>query len=250
MSIVTAAGNIYFVYQFIKKLTTPFEKTEAFKLGIIDEKGKVLKKRSSLKSKEEKDAYTLTDTLVFNLKKVLAKIPGGSTRFATFAAALFLLKEEEKKKNLKNYLEEHYLEKKYINFLEECRSKKYEIYEMMDEVDQKEELLEARMKTENIAVGDGSGIHGIGAGPHGEPPGPSKLIKRKKFAGSDVFLVKPEVFMRSRFGKKKYAKYENYVGNDEIGDAIRQYGRSNPGRPIILQDELSGAMLYLRYGKK
>ena len=42
MSVTSALGNVYFVYQFIKKLVTPFNKTRAFELGIIDEKGKVL----------------------------------------------------------------------------------------------------------------------------------------------------------------------------------------------------------------
>ena len=55
--------------------------------------------------------------------------------------------------------------------------------------------------------------------------------------------------MKARFGKKKYAKYENYVGNDEVGEEIRQYGRANPSKPIIIKDSLTGAMLYLKYGK-
>ena len=70
MSVTSALGNAYFVYQFIKKLVIPFSNTEAFKLGIIDEKGKILKKRSSLKTREEREAYTLSDTLIFNLKKI------------------------------------------------------------------------------------------------------------------------------------------------------------------------------------
>ena len=94
MSLLKSAGNIYFAYQFLTKLTKPFDQTDAFKLGIIDEKGKVLKKRKTLKSQEEKDAYTLTDTMIFNLKKILGKVPGGRTKFASFAAALFLLKED------------------------------------------------------------------------------------------------------------------------------------------------------------
>ena len=38
--------------------------------------------------------------------------------------------------------------------------------------------------------------------------------------------------------------------SDEVGEAIRQYGRANPGKPIILQDELTGSMIYLKYGRK
>ena len=70
MGLASAAGNIFFVYTFIKRLATPFSSTKAFELGIIDKNGKILKKRSKLKTKEEKESYTLTDTLVFNLKKI------------------------------------------------------------------------------------------------------------------------------------------------------------------------------------
>ena len=94
MSVLSTIGNIYFVYQFLKKLVTPFEKTKAFELGIIDEKGKILKRRRDLKTKDEKEAYTLSDTLIWNIKKLMSKIPGGQSRIASYAAALFLIKEE------------------------------------------------------------------------------------------------------------------------------------------------------------
>ena len=64
MSLLKSTGNIYFAYQFLTKLTTPFDKTDAYRLGIIDEKGKVLKKKHT-KSTEEKEAYTITDTMIF-----------------------------------------------------------------------------------------------------------------------------------------------------------------------------------------
>ena len=73
MGIISGIGNIYFVYQFIKKLVTPFEKTDAFKLGIIDKNGKILKKRRDLEGSKEKEAYTLSDTLIWNIKKLMGK---------------------------------------------------------------------------------------------------------------------------------------------------------------------------------
>ena len=94
MGIISGIGNIYFVYQFIKKLVTPFEKTDAFKLGIIDKDGKILKKRRNLEGSKEKEAYTLSDTLVWNIKKLLGKVPGGKSKIATYGAALFLIKEQ------------------------------------------------------------------------------------------------------------------------------------------------------------
>ena len=242
MSVTSALGNVYFVYQFIKKLVIPFKNTRAYELGIIDEKGKVLKKRSSLKTRDEREAYTLSDTLIFNLKKILAKVPGGSSKFATFAAALFLLKEE---KTAQIYYDSTYLEEKFLNFLEEQKLYNDEIDVLM------EETINEYGEIEELSAGTGM-IAGIGVGPDGEPPGitHAQKKKRKKFAGADVFVVDPKTFMKARFGKKKYAKYETYVGNDEIGQEIREYGLKNPGKPIVIQDCNTGFMCYLRYGKK
>lgn len=88
--------NAAFYYFFLKKLVTPFEKTKAFELGIIDQNGKNLIPRSEFNTLEQKRAYTKFDVLVFNLKKLLAKVPGGRSKIATFGAALWLLKEDKK----------------------------------------------------------------------------------------------------------------------------------------------------------
>ena len=64
MGILAGIGNIYFVYQFLKKLVTPFDKTKAFELGIIDEKGKILKRRRDLEGDEEKSAISPASEIV------------------------------------------------------------------------------------------------------------------------------------------------------------------------------------------
>ena len=104
MGVISSIGNIYFVYQFIKKLVTPFEKTKAFQLGIIDKKGKVLRKARSLKTGEEKTAYTLLHRFVFNLKRMIHLVPGGKSKIGTYAAALVMLLREDRE----NYLTEYY----------------------------------------------------------------------------------------------------------------------------------------------
>jgi len=109
------------------------------------------------------------------------------------------------------------------------------------------------MQTEDVpAMSAGSGdVAGIGVGPQGEPGAPPRsIVRRKKFAGAEVFEVNPDWFHKARLGKKKYTRYENYVGNDEIGEAIRAYAHEDYSRPIVIQDERTGAMCYLRYGKK
>ena len=64
-------------YRVLKLLVTPFNKTKAFALGIIDEKGKVLIKSKELnksfdpsKRVEARNSYTLLIRFVFNLKRM------------------------------------------------------------------------------------------------------------------------------------------------------------------------------------
>jgi len=95
------------------------------------------------------------------------------------------------------------------------------------------------------AVGGGN-IAGLGVGSQGEPG----LLRRKKFAGNTVFVIDAERFNRCRMGKCRYHKYESYVGNDEIGEEIRQYGIKNKGKAIVVEDEKTGAMMFLKYGSK
>lgn len=87
------AFDIYIAYKFIQILTTPWDETDAYELGIVDENGNVLKKSKELKTSEEKKAYTIFHRLIFNLKRLLNKFPLGKSKMASFSAALFLIKE-------------------------------------------------------------------------------------------------------------------------------------------------------------
>lgn len=93
MGLVSRTGDLFYAFRFLKLLVTPFEKTEAFKRGIIDADGKVLKPAKERQSNEDKSAYTVFHRLVFNIKRLLAKIPGGKSVVARYGAALFLIKE-------------------------------------------------------------------------------------------------------------------------------------------------------------
>jgi len=82
-------------YRIVKGLITPFNKTKAFKLGIIGEKGEVLKKSKDLKTVKEREAYTVLDRFVFNLKRLLQKVGLGG-RLGSFAATTALFIKENK----------------------------------------------------------------------------------------------------------------------------------------------------------
>ena len=90
------AVDLIITYRVIKLLITPFNRQEAYKYGIIDDKGKVLRKFRTLQKPEEKKAYTLLHRFVFNLKRILQKVGLGG-KLGSFAVALGLLIKEDKK---------------------------------------------------------------------------------------------------------------------------------------------------------
>jgi len=119
------AIDLFVTYRFIKLLVTPFEKTEAFKLGIIDKDGnRVLPppinnvrqtRPEPLRTSEEKNSYTILHKLVFNIKKIFGKVPGLRTKLGTYAAALFLLKDTFKE----SVDDPDVFEKEFMKYLKE-----------------------------------------------------------------------------------------------------------------------------------
>ena len=119
------AIDLFVTYRFIKLLVTPFEKQEAYKLGIIDKDGNRVMpapvggvrqtKPEPLRTTEEKNAYTILHKLVFNIKKIFAKVPGLRTKLGTYAAALFLLKDTFKE----SVDDPDMFEKEFMKYLKE-----------------------------------------------------------------------------------------------------------------------------------
>ena len=120
------AIDLFVTYRFIKLLVTPFEKTDAYKLGIIDKDGNRIMppptkggvrqtKPKSLNTSEEKSAYTILHKLVFNIKKLFGKVPGLRTKLGTYAAALFLLKDTFKE----SVDDPDVFEKEFMKYLKE-----------------------------------------------------------------------------------------------------------------------------------
>ncbi len=112
MGVVSRTADLFYAFRFLKLLVTPWNKMGAYEQGIIDENGKSLKKAKSLTTPQEKEVYTVFHRLVFNLKRLLNKVPFGKSKLASYAAALFLIKEntdlteEEIKKVLEEVLDD------------------------------------------------------------------------------------------------------------------------------------------------
>lgn len=155
--------DLFLVYQFIKRLATPFDEWEAYKLGIIDDRGEILLKRRNMTVKQ-RNVWGKFDVLVLKLKRLLEKLPGGRSRIASYAAALWLIKESEERDV--DMITEEIMEEElnqYINTI----SEHFEFDE------------EAPVN----AVGSGN-IAGVGVGPDGEPgftrPAMNKYKKRNQ----------------------------------------------------------------------
>ena len=211
--------NAFLAYKFIKVITTPWKDMEAFEHGIVDENGKQLKKTNQLKTSEEKSSYTLFHRLIFNLKRILEKFPFGKSRIASYAAAFALLREE-RNKSLKDVDDETYEQIEgflcdYVNILEE----------------KTQELLMEDAPVNSI--GDASHLAGLGK----MPPA--------SFAGMRVFRIKNDTYNKLLKGKKKYARWQNYISAEEASE-IRDYIRKNPKKSVVLMDDSYGTMTILR----
>ena len=148
--------DLFLVYHFIKRLATPFEKWDAYKEGIIDKDGNILKKTKDLTTVKERDAWGKFDLMILKLKRLLAKVPGGSSRIASYAAALYLIKEHNNV-DVETITEEEMIESfnAYMTLAEENTSSIDALFESKFE--------------EEIATSAGAGnVAGIGIGPDGE----------------------------------------------------------------------------------
>lgn len=101
-------------YRILRLLVIPFTDTEAFRLGIIDAKGKELKRMNQLNTVAERDAYTILHRMVFRIKRIIEKVPVENKKLLSFTAALALIKE-----HYNTEIEPVDLEYKYLQRLEQ-----------------------------------------------------------------------------------------------------------------------------------
>ena len=174
------AIDLFVTYRFLKLLTTPFEKVDAYKFGIIDKQGNRIKKPNSTKpavelaTSELANSYTILHKLVFNIKKIFAKVPGLRTKVGTYAAALFLLKDTFKEsvddpdmfeKEFMKYLKEEGMEldneisEEVIGFGEVLPKGEYVLKQ--DILNKEEEELSAKKGDKVIAYKDESPVDTI-----------------------------------------------------------------------------------------
>lgn len=175
--------DLFLVYQFIKRLATPFKEWEAYKLGIIDENGNQLKKRKDFTTIAEREAFAIFDILVMKLKRLLEKVPGGKTRIGSYAAALYLIKEHKNIENVEDLSEEH---------ITETFNKYKSLIEKNDVVKKDLDTLFEQIMTDEVAIANSSANI-----PANEPAIKSSQMKKykdknKKYASFKRHVTKVE----------------------------------------------------------
>ena len=118
MGILKGAVDTVYAFRFIRMMVMDWKNWDAYKEGIIDENGK-RNRNVKLDTDDKKSAYTPFVRLVANIKRLVAKIPGGGSKLGSFASALFLIKEKANisEKGLKDICEKCNIE--VLDFLNE-----------------------------------------------------------------------------------------------------------------------------------
>lgn len=104
---------------------------------------------------------------------------------------------------------------------------------------------------EEIANSAGSGnIAALGVGPKGEPgfTRPQRILRRGKFMQQETLVIPSELYNSLREAKRKHKHWRKYLSEDDAYHEIREIAKKKRKGPIIVEDERTGACMYIRYG--
>jgi hypothetical protein len=202
-------------YKILSMLVKPFTDTDAYKLGIIDDKGNNLIKTKDLTTQEQKNAYNYLVKLVFNLKKILNKLPGGESKLKNVVAAFFLVKES------------------YINRQKVDSQAVEHLISLLDSgVILAEEQLIVEEFFSIVLLNEDAPANATGAGVSTDGP----VVRRpaRRFAR---FVVNDEVYNKFSNGKTKFRKWAQYLNlEDEGQQEIYKFAKKHPNGVIILHN--------------
>lgn len=199
-------------FRVLSMLVKPFKETDAYKLGIIDEKGNTLIKSSQFTTDQQRNAFNYLTRLIFNLKKLINKLPGGESKLKNIIAAFFLLKEAYKTNSTR-------VDEEQLN----------EIVKLLDDgVILAEEQL---VVEEFLSLNEEAPVNATGPMVSTDQPA---IRKPKRFG---KFIVNDEIYNKFSDGKVKYRKWANYLNLQNEGEKmIYDFARKNPKSVIILQN--------------
>lgn len=206
--------DLYLVYQFLVRLTTPFDEWDAYKLGIIDKDGNILKKKDQRKTTAEKEAFRTFDLMILKLKKLLEKVPGGQSKLASYAAALWLIREWNHFSDSSTLIED---------ISEEVLDESIDLfYDMYINYTILSEDVNKKIKEDGaigMSVGSGA-IAGLGVGPQGEPGLTRTQQKKHKKRAAATFIPRKTFsdFLKDDLTVPNITVSDTVVGEPGTGD--------------------------------
>ena len=220
--LIHTTDNIY-VLRFLRLLTTQWQETNAYKYGIIDADGNTILKSRDI-PKEHKQYYTYFHRLVFNIKRLIQKIPiVGRSILTSYITGLLLIKEE-----IENESGQKFTEEQLEELLAMISDKIPETTNLNEEILENEGLLlsETMMTTGASGVADTS------------------VSLARPFR---VFDVDDATYKRFVDPKKKFKKWSDYIDSELEEDypEIRKCA-TNKQHIIVLRSKQSGAACTLR----
>ena len=199
-------------YRVLSMLVKPFKDTDAYKLGIIDDKGNNLIKSRDFTKQEQKDAYNYLTRLVFNLKKLLNKLPGGESKTKNLIAALFLIKEAHNKR---------------LSQIDESR-----LSFILDLMEDGICLAEEQLIVEDFLLVEDVPTNATGPAVSTDQP-----VIRKKPRRFARFIVNDEVYNKFTKGKAKFRKWSHYLNMEDEGQKeIYKFAKRHHNGVIILHN--------------
>lgn len=228
MSLLSSGKRVsdnFYALRFLRMLTMPWEKTAAFKTGVIDKNGNRIAEPAT---DDQHDAYTMFHRLVFNIKRLTEKVPGSTARkLASYATALYLLKEQY------NMTEESLLP--VVEFLD------------LDTIPMCEEII--HLNSADDAVGDFLGMLITKESMEDlmdELGGDVNTVDSSHIKGQ-IFKVPNPVFRKFAMGRNKYERWQKYLETDSVEQMkIKSYCQKNPKSVVLIQCEETGAMRAIR----
>lgn len=228
--------DLFLVYQFLRRLATPFNEWDAYELGIIDERGNLLKKRRELRTVKEREAFGIFDLMITKIKRLIEKVPGGKSRIASYAAALYLIKEDWE------HMTEEEMEasiEEYFNSLDESTDYKFELFAKM-----LEDAPANAMGGGNIA---GGGYNG--SGDVKVPPAAASKYKKKNKKDQEEFYEEAPTIGGVRMNKlgSKPGSYKSLVSRHLGKSAAKKIDKSDGDR-LVAKGKKTGDNSLVRKG--
>jgi hypothetical protein len=118
-----------------------------------------------------------------------------------------------------------------------------------------QERVKRKMKIEEEianSVMNAAGL-GVGSPSQREPGRPAELMpmqrrKKGRFMNQETFIVSSSTFNSIKHQKKKGMHWKRYLEEDDAYYGLREYANKKPNGPIIVEDDFTGACMYVRYG--